>query len=304
MMDTLREPAPRTYALLAVGAAILTIALKTGAYLVTGSVGMLSDAAESGVNLVAALVAFWALTVAVLPPDDEHAYGHSKVEFFSGGIEGILILFTAIGIAVAAWERLFHPRPLADVQLGLGISLVASALNAGVGIVLLRAGKRLRSFTLEADARHLFTDVWTSVGVLVGVVLVAITGELLLDPLVALVVAVNISWTAYRLVRGTAQGLLDTSLPAEDLDIIQRALAAYSDAGIGFHAVRTRGAGRRRFVSMHVLAPGEWTIQAGHELCEQVERDIREALPNTTVFTHLEPAGDEAAYEDQALDRA
>jgi cation diffusion facilitator family transporter len=304
MKEKAADSSPRRYALLAVAAAVVTIGLKSAAYALTGSVGMLSDAAESGVNLIAALVAFWALTVAALPPDDDHAYGHSKVEYFSSGVEGILILFTAVGIAVAAWERLLHPQPLQEVTAGLAVSLVATLVNGGVGLVLLRAGRRLRSITLEADASHLFTDVWTSVGVFVAVVLVSTTGWLILDPLVAFVVAGNILWTAYRLVRGTALGLLDTVLPAADREVIARVLAVHEANGIHFHAIRTRGAGRRRFVSLHVLAPGSWTIQAGHDLCEQVEREIRAALEETTVFTHLEPAEDESAYEDQTLDRA
>lgn len=298
-----KAASPRNYALLAVGAAVVTIAMKAAAYALTGSMGLLSDAAESGVNLIAALVAFWALTVAALPPDEEHAYGHTKVEYFSSGIEGILILLTAIGIGVAAWERLFHPQPLEHVWLGLAVSAVATAVNGGVGLVLLRAGRRMRSVTLEADARHLFTDVWTSAGVFIGVVLVTLTGVLALDPIVALLVAANILWTAYRLVRDTALGLLDTALPLPDREAIARVLARYEAQGIEFHALRTRVAGSRRFVSMHVLAPGSWTIQAGHDLCDQIERDLHEVLPETTVFTHLEPAEDASAYEDQALDR-
>lgn len=295
---------PRRYALLSISAAVVTIALKTGAYAMTGSVGLLSDAAESVINLVAALVAYWALTVAALPPDKEHTYGHSKAEYFATGVEGALILLTAAGIGWAAWERLWHPRPLEHAWTGLAITAVATGVNGAVGMALMRAGRRLRSVTLEADARHLFTDVWTSVGVFVGVALVTLTGWLVLDPIVAIFVAVNILWTAYRLVRDTALGLLDTALPPPEHEAVTAVLDKYEARGIRFHALRTRVAGRRRFVSVHVLVPGGWTVHAGHDVCEAVEGDIRAALPETTVDTHLEPAEDQTAYEDQDLDRA
>lgn len=294
---------PRPYALLAIGAAILTIALKAGAYALTGSVGLLSDAAESVINLVAAIVAFWALTVAALPPDEEHAYGHSKAEYFATGAEGALILLTAVGIGWAAWERLWNPRPLEHAWTGLGITALATAINGVVGGILMRAGRRLRSVTLEADARHLFTDVWTSAGVFVGVALVALTGWLVLDPIIALFVAVNILWTAWRLVHDTALGLLDTALPPPEREAVAKVLAQHEARGSRFHALRTRVAGRRRFVSVHVLVPGAWSVQAGHDVCEAVEHDIRAAVPDATVDTHLEPAEDQAAYEDQDLDR-
>jgi cation diffusion facilitator family transporter len=297
------EPPARRYMLLSIGAALGTIALKLAAYRLTGSVGLLSDAAESVVNLAAALVAFWALTLAARPPDAEHAYGHSKAEYFASAVEGVLILVAAAGIAMAAWERLLHPQPLAHVGIGLAISVGAAAINGAVAVVLLRAGRRLRSIALQADGQHLLTDVWTSGGVVVGVGLAQASGWLPLDPLVALLVAANIIWTGARLLRDTANGVLDTALPAADQAQIAAVLAHYRDDGMIFHALRTRSAGQRRFVSLHVLVPGSWSVQHGHTLCEQIEREIVAALPRSTVFTHLEPLEDAASWADQTLDR-
>jgi cation diffusion facilitator family transporter len=294
----------RSYALLSVGAALITIILKASAYWLTGSVGLLSDAVESLVNLAAALIAVWALTLASHPPDAEHAYGHSKAEYFASAVEGVLILVAALGIGLTAWERLLHLRPLEQVWLGLAISLAASTVNGAVALVLLRAGRRLRSITLIADAHHLLTDVWTSAGVIVAVVLVQLTGWLVLDPLIALLVAANIVWIGVRLLRDTGYGVLDTALPPADQARIVAVLAPHKNAGIVFHALRTRTAGQRRFVSLHVLVPGGWTVQCGHMLVEQIERSIIAALPKTTVFTHLEPIEDPLSWEDQSLDRA
>lgn len=291
------------YAVLSIVAALVTIGLKLTAYLVTGSVGLLSDALESVVNLIAALIAFWALTVADRPADDEHAYGHSKVEYFASGSEGALILLAAASIGWTAWQRLQAPQPLEQVGLGLAVSVVAAAVNGGVALILLRAGQRLRSPTLEADAHHLLTDVWTTAGVVVGVLVVGWTGWLVLDPLIAIVVALNIVWTGVRLLNRTGHGLLDTALPAGDQAVISTVLTGYRQQGIAFHAVRTRMAGARRFVSMHVLVPGEWSVRRGHGLCEEVELALHAALPGTTVFTHLEPLDDPIAWEDQGLDR-
>lgn len=293
----------RSYAILSIGAAILTIALKFGAYFLTGSVGLFSDAAESVVNLLAALVALWALTLAARPPDEEHAFGHSKAEYLSSGVEGALILVAAASIGVAAWNRLFNLQPLEQVGLGLVISLVATAVNGGVALILLRAGRRLRSITLRADAHHLLTDVWTSGGVVLGVILVHLTGWLVLDPAIALIVAANIVWAGVRLLRETGSGLLDTALPAEDQQIIAAVLARYKEKGILFHALRTRVAGARRFVSLHVLVPGEWTVQRGHDLCEEIELAISRGLPGSNVITHLEPLEDPVSWDDQDLDR-
>lgn len=293
----------RSYAALSIGAAILTIALKFWAYFLTNSVGLFSDAAESVVNLIAALVALWALTLAARPPDEEHAFGHSKAEYFSSGLEGALILVAAGSIGVAAWGRLMHPQPIEQVGLGLGLTLVATAVNGGVALILLRAGRRLRSITLRADAHHLLTDVWTSGGVVLGILLVQLTGWLVLDPAIALIVAVNIVWAGFRLLRETGYGLLDTALPADEQKIIAAVLARYKEDGILFHALRTRVAGARRFVSLHVLVPGEWSVKLGHDLCEEIELAISRALPSTNVITHLEPLEDPVSWDDQDLDR-
>jgi len=301
--DSLVRPAARSYAFLSVGAALITIALKSAAYLLTGSVGLFSDALESLVNLVAALVAVWALSLATRPADAEHAYGHSKAEYIASAVEGLLILVAAFSIGWAAIERLFELRALEQVWLGLAISIVAAGVNGGVALILLRAGNRLRSITLRADAHHLLTDVWTSVGVVIAVVLVALTGWLILDPLIALAVAANIVWTAIRLLRDTANSVLDHALPAADQARITAILAPYAAQGVAFHAVRTRIAGQRRFISLHILVPGAWTVQRGHELAEQIEQQIRAALPKSTVFTHLEPKEDAASYDDQGLER-
>ncbi len=299
----MRNKSARFYAFFSIGAALLNITLKFGAYLLTGSVGLLSDALESGVNLVAAVVAVWALTLAVRPPDAEHAFGHSKAEYFSSGVEGALILLAAAGIAIAAGERLFHPQPLEQLGLGLGLTLVATAVNGGLAWIMLGAGRRLRSITLRADAHHLLTDVWTSVGVLLGVFLVKLTGWLVLDPIIALIVAVNIVLAGWRLLHETGSGLLDAALPADEQRLITDILMPYQEKNIQFHALLTRVAGARRFVSFHVLVPGEWTVQRGHKLCDSIELAIIKALPGTHVITHLEPLEDLASWADQGLER-
>ena len=295
---------PRRYAMLSIAAAVLTIGLKLGAYLLTGSVGLFSDAAESVVNLVAAVAALWALIYASRPPDEEHAFGHNKAEYFSSGLESALILIAAVWIGITAWDRLMDPQPLHNVGLGLSIALVASALNGGVALIILRAGRRLRSITLRADAQHLLTDVWTSLGVVLGILTVQLTGWLVLDPLIGLLVAANIVWTGVRLLNDTAHGLLDTALPRDDQQAISRVLSRYEQEGIRFHALRTRASGPRRFISMHVLVPGRWTVQKGHDLSERIEKDLAEALQgNSTFFIHIEPSEDPASFADQSLDR-
>ncbi|MGB3635186.1 MAG: cation diffusion facilitator family transporter [Rubrobacteraceae bacterium] len=293
----------RHYALLSIAAAVVTIGLKFGAYLLTGSVGLFSDAAESVVNLVAAVAVFWALTLAARPPDEEHAFGHNKVELFSSGLESALIVIAAVWIGVTAWGRLLEPQPLENVGIGLSITLVAAAINGGAALVILRAGRRLRSITLRADANHLFTDVWTSLGVVLGIALVQLTGWLVLDPLIALLVAANIVRIGVRILRDTANGLLDRALPTEDQERISDILSRYKRDGIQFHAVRTRAAGQRRFISMHVLVPGRWSVKKGHDLSEQIEKELGETLPGSTSFIHIEPSEDPASFEDQELDR-
>ncbi len=291
------------YAWLSIGAAILTIGLKTGAYLLTGSVGLLSDALESLVNLIGAAVALVMLAVAASPPDEEHSYGHTKAEYFSSGVEGTLIVVAALSIGAAAWDRLLNPQPIEQVGLGLAVSVAASAINLGVARILLRAGRLYNSIALEADGRHLMTDVWTSVGVVIGVAAVALTGWHRLDPIVALIVAANIIWVGWKLLKRTAAGLMDTALPPEDRDRIQAILTRYETEGIQFHALRTRQSGARGFVSLHVLVPGHWTVHRGHQLLEQIEREIRQAFANVTVFTHLESLDDVTSWHDTTLDR-
>lgn len=291
------------FAWLSIAVAILTIGLKTTAYWLTGSVGLLSDALESLVNLVAAITALAMLTLAARPADEEHAYGHSKAEYFSSGVEGALILLAAASIGWTSWDRLFHPQPIEQPGIGLAVSLAASALNFVVARILLAAGRRYHSITLEADAHHLMTDVWTSAGVVVGIVAVVFTGWERLDPIIALLVAANIIWTGVQLVRRSALGLLDTALPEAELATIREVLNRYTQPDVQFHALRTRQAGARRFVSMHVLVPGSWTVHKGHTMLEQIERDIRVALPNVTVFTHLESLDDPMSWQDTALDR-
>lgn len=299
----MKSPSLTRYAWLSIAAAIATILLKGWAYLLTGSVGLLSDALESFVNLAGALMALAMLTVAARPADEDHTYGHGKAEYFSAGVEGAMILIAALSIAVAAVDRLMDPRPLEQVGMGLAVSVVAAALNFAVATVLMRAGRMHRSATLEADAQHLMTDVWTSAGVLVGVGAVVLTGWLWLDPVVALAVAANIVWTGTRIIRGSVAGLMDAALPPADVKLLQQVLQPYVDQGIEYHALRTRQSGARRFVSLHVLVPPEWTVQRGHELLERLEGDVRRELQPVTVFTHLEPLGDPAAMADLDLHR-
>ena len=297
-------PNLKRFAWLSIAAAIATIALKTVAYLLTGSVGLLSDAVESLVNLVGAIMALAMLTVAARPADEDHTYGHSKAEYFSSGVEGTLILFAAVSIGVAAVLRFLAPQPIEQVGVGIAVSFVASAINLAVALVLLRAGKQHHSITLEANAQHLLTDVWTSVGVVVGVGAVVATGWLRLDPIVAMLVAVNIVWTGSRIVQRSVLGLMDTVLPAGELVGVRAVLDNYLKDGVEYHALRTRQSGARRFVSVHVLVPGAWTVHRGHALLEDIEARIRAAVPNVTALTHLESLDDPASWDDIQLDRS
>ena len=292
------------FARLAIVAAIATIGFKAAAYLLTGSVGLLSDALESLVNLVAAIVALIALTVALKEPDEEHAYGHAKAEYFASGLEGGLVLLAAISVIVNAVPRLLNPVPIEQVGWGVGAAAVASLINLAVARRLFQAGAEHRSITLEADARHLMTDVWTSAGVIAGVIAVSLTGWERLDPIIALAVAGNIVWTGYGLVRRSMHGLLDTALDAGELAQVEHMLHRYRrERNIETHALRTRQAGMRRFISVHILVPGGWTVRQGHALLEEIETEIRTALPGTTIFTHLEPLDDPVSWHDTRLDR-
>jgi cation diffusion facilitator family transporter len=297
------SPLLKRYAWLSIAAALSTIALKSMAWWLTGSVGLLSDALESLVNLAGAVMALAMLNLAAQPADENHAYGHGKAEYFSSGFEGLLILLAAIAIGVTAIERLLHPQPIEQVGIGLAVSVIASIINLVTARILLAAGHQHRSITLEADAHHLMTDVWTSAGVIVGVGAVALTGWLWLDPVLALLVAANIIWTGWRLVQRSADGLMDTALPPEQHRAIVAILDSYRSQGIDFHALRTRQAGARCFVEVHVLVPGAWTVQRGHDLLEDLEATIRAEQPYITVFTHLEPLEDPASQDDIRLDR-
>jgi cation diffusion facilitator family transporter len=292
----------RSFALLSIATAVATIALKLLAWWLTGSVGLLSDALEGGINLVAATLAFAMLGVAARPPDEQHAFGYSKAEYFASGVEGMLIVLAAVGIAIVAIDRLLAPRPLEQLGLGIAVSAGASLINFAVAQRLFAAGRQYRSIALDADARHLMTDVWTSAGVVLGVAAVWLTGWQRLDPLIALAVAAHIVWTGYQLMQRSAKGLLDQALPPEELQALDRVLDRYRAQGIDFHALRTRQAGVRSFVSVHVLVPAEWSVAQGHNLAHRVEHEIREALPDATVLTHVEPLGDPESYRDMGLD--
>jgi cation diffusion facilitator family transporter len=289
------------FAWLSIAAALVTIALKTVAWQVTGSVGLLSDAAESVVNLVAAVVALVALTVAIRPADKNHHFGHSKAEYFSAATEGMMIFVAAAVILFSAIQRFLNPQPLENVGVGLAVSVVASVVNGLVALVLLRAGTRYRSITLTADGKHLLTDVWTSVGVVVGVLLVALTGWERLDPVVAFAVGVNILVTGWRLIRSASAGLMDVSLPKEDNEIIRAVLGRFSSAEVTWHRLLTREAGNRRFMQFDLLVPGSWTVQRGHDLVEDITDALMAEFPDIDVLCHIEPVEDPRSYEDDGL---
>jgi cation diffusion facilitator family transporter len=293
----------RRYAVISILAALATIGLKGWAYAVTGSVGLLSDAFESLVNLAAAVVALLALTAAARPEDEDHRYGHSKAEYFSSGFEGALIMLAAASILYASVRRLLSPRPIEQLTLGVGISVAASVINLLVARVLFRAARRHQSITLEADAHHLMTDVWTSLGVIIGIWAASATGWQRLDPIVAIGVALNIVYTGVSILRRSLMGLLDTAIPDELQRGVTDILARHTSGGVRFHALRTRQAGAWRFIDFHVLVPGNWSVKRGHDLLERLEEEVRAAVPNSTVFTHLEPVEDPVSWEDTRLER-
>lgn len=292
------------YAGLSVLAAIATISIKMSAWWVTGSVGLLSDGLESFVNLGAALLALWMLRLSAMPPDENHPFGRTKAEYFASGAEGGLIAIAAASIAWAAVPRLVDPRPLETPLLGIGLAVAASAVNLGTAFVLLRGSKKHHSIALEADAKHLLTDVWTTAGVVAGVALVTWTGWLRIDPLAALAVAANILWTGVKLVRRSVAGLLDAAIGDDELEGLTKLLDDYRERqNVEFHAVRTRRAGVRRFVTFHLLVPDEWTVEKAHDLSEEIEERIRGVVPNVTTLTHIEPISDPSSYDDIELDR-
>lgn len=292
------------FAWLSVGAALLTFFLKLLAWQVTGSVSLLSDALESLANLAAALIAMASLTVAARPADDDHAYGHTKAEYFASGIEGGLIMIAAAGIGWSAVDRLWSPRPLDQPLLGVALSTIASIVNLAVARVLQVVGRRHHSVALEADAKHLMTDVWTSAVVIVAVGLVTLTGWTWLDPVLGLLLACHIVVTGIKLVHHSMLGLMDTGLPAEEIERIRAVLDGFATEGVQHHALRTRVAGARRFMSVHLLFPGAWSVARAHALSEKIEAALRAAVPRLTILTHLEPIEDPASWSDVGLDRA
>jgi cation diffusion facilitator family transporter len=293
----------KRYAYLSIAAAVATILLKGVAWWLTGSVGLLSDALESFVNLAGALMALAMLSLAAVPADEDHEYGHGKAEYFSSAFEGFLILVAAVSIGYAALDRLLHPQAIEAVGIGLGVSVAASLINLATARILMKVGREQNSITLEADAHHLLADVWTSLGVIAGVALVWLTGWLWLDPVIALLVAANIVWTGWQLLHRSASGLMDASIPEDRRKAVVEVLEGYRRQGLDFHALRTRQAGMRAFVTLHVLVPGAWTVQEGHDWLERIEADIRGTVPNAHVTTHLEPIEDPRSQYDEPLDR-
>jgi cation diffusion facilitator family transporter len=288
-------------ALLSILAAVVTLGLKAAGWTLTGSVSLLSDAAESLVNLAASLTALLSLVYAARPVDRNHTYGHEKIEFFSSGVEGALILAAALSIGVYAVHRLLAPEALQTLGWGMAFVLVASAINGVVALVLLRAGRKHRSIVLEADGRHLMTDVWTSIGIVVGLGLVWLTGREFLDPLVALIVAASLLWTAFGLVRRSFNGLMDHALPEAEQQAVRRAIESHLGPDMDYHALRTRQAGSRRFADFHLLVPGSLTVREAHAMTGGIEDAVRAALPGIEVAVHIEPIEERAAYEDSEL---
>jgi len=286
------------YAWLSIAAAVVTITMKMIAWQVTGSVGLLSDAAESIVNLAAAMLALWMLSIAAKPPDVNHQFGHDKAEYFSAAVEGILIFIAAVLIIYSAVLRLLNPRELESVSVGVVVSALAAAVNGVVGMILIRAGKKNRSPTLIADGKHLWTDVVTSAGVIVAIILVTLTGWVLLDPIVALIVGANIIVTGVRLVRDSTQGLMDTTLPRGENTAIASILAGFTSDEVHFHGLRTRLSGSQRFAVVDMLVPGSWTVKRSHDLIEDVHTALEQAYPGLEIQIHLEPIEDPRAYGD------
>src|SRR3954466_6694966 len=292
------------YAWMSIGTAVVTLAIKWAAWWLTDSVGLLSDALEAFVNLGAGMLALWMLKLAASPPHQKHPYGLSKAEYFAAGIEGTLIVLAAAAIIASALPRLLAPQPIETPLMGLALGTLAAGINLGVALILMRAGREHQSITLEADGQHLMTDVWTSVGVVAGVALVWATGWLIVDALIAIAVGINIIWAGVRLMRRSVLGLLDVAIPGDDLQEIDKLFKEYGQRyGVSFHALRTRQAGARRFVTFHLLVPDAWTVKQAHQLSEELESRIRSLVPNANLVTHIEPISDPASYDDQALDR-
>lgn len=303
--DASRQPKDLTgYALLSIATSLTTLGLKLAACFATSSVGLLSDALESIVNLVAACLALAMLRLAQCPPDEGHEFGHEKAEYFSSGAEGGLILVAALSIVGSAVGRFLHPIHLTDLGMGSLLSGIATLLNGAVAMVLIRAGKRYRSVTLIADGHHLLSDVWTSLALLSGIALIAWTGREILDPIAACLAALAIGFTGLNLMRQAFAGLLDAALSPEERSKIEQALEYLPPLGATYHALRTRRSGQAAFVQLHVLVPGDWEVSRGHQLLEGVETAIQGVLPGARVITHLEPMEDPASFSDLDLDNA
>ncbi|HOO94807.1 MAG TPA: cation diffusion facilitator family transporter [Proteiniphilum sp.] len=292
------------YLYLSIAAAIVTILLKFYAFHVTGSMGLLSDALESFVNLFAALFALLMLHLSRKPADQEHEFGHGKAEYFSSAVEGALILIAAFTIIRSALPRIIDPLPLENISTGLLFSLLASLVNLLVGLVLINNGKKKKSLLVEADGRHLMTDVYTSVGVILGIILVELTGWLIIDPIIAILVGLNIIYSGYKLLHRSARELMDASIPEDELERVTAYLDSLGDREIEYHSLLTRMSGPRRFISMHLLVPGDWSVKRGHDCADEVEETIiamfREPV---TVSTHIEPVEDPASMKDIGIDR-
>ena len=300
----MKQKSLKYFMYLSIAAAIVTILLKSYAYYITGSMGLLSDALESFVNLFAAVFALVMLTISQKPADEEHRFGHGKAEYFSSAIEGALILVAAFTIIWAAIPRIMNPAPLENVNTGLFFSLLASLVNLAVGMTLIHHGKKNKSILLEADGRHLMTDVYTTVGVIAGIVMVLITGWLIIDPIIAILVALNIIYTGYKLISRSASGLMDATIPDEDLQKITTYLDSIKEQQIEYHSLLTRIAGQRKFISLHLLIPGEWTVKKGHDYADDVEETIISLFDEpVTVSTHIEPVEDPASMRDIGIDR-
>lgn len=300
----MKSPSLKKFMYLSIAAAIVTIALKFYAYYLTGSIGFFSDALESFVNLFAAIIALFLLHISEKPADKEHRFGHGKAEYFSSAIEGGLILIAAFSIIWSAVPRLFNPLMLENIHWGLWISLAASLVNLAVGQILIRNGKKRKSLVLEADGKHLMTDVWTSVGVIVAILLVKFTGWLLLDPIIAIVVALNIIYTGYKLLMRSASGLMDAAIPKDELKKVTTYLDSLKTNHIEYHSLMTREAGQRKFISFHLLVPGKWTVKEGHDYADHIEEAIEKMFEEpVNVSTHLEPIEDPASFNDIGLER-
>lgn len=300
----MKKESLKKFAYLSIAAAVVTIGLKFFAYLYTGSMGLLSDALESCVNLVAAVVALIMIHISEKPADEGHEFGHTKAEYFSSAIEGSLILVAAFSIIWSAVPRLIAPQPIENVGLGLLISTSASLVNLGVSLVLISNGKKRKSLLLEADGKHLMTDVWTSAGVIAGVLIVKLTGFLILDPVIAVLVALNIVWTGFTLIKRSANGLMDASITEEELKKVKEYLDGLKTDTIEYHSLMTRQAGQRKFISLHLLVPGEWSVQQGHDFAEKIEESIEDMFSEpVTVSSHIEPIEDPASMRDIGIDR-